>query len=193
MPVAALARNGLIFDLCTMATKGSGSLVRVEFIVSALILLAILIWGTRSCNRTYTEARAEREAALRQAYLDSLEQELAAQAAAQPPAAPPGVSLDTIRGGSLQIIRERLTPLYSTIDGLNVRQGPGVQYEVVDRLQLFEEVSFLNEVTDSTEQINLGGITPDEPWVKIRTRKGREGWVYGAGVDFYKRKLEGVE
>lgn len=179
-----------------MANKGTGSLIRVEFIVSALILFAILVWGTRSCNRSYTDARAEREAALRQAYLDSLEQALAAQEAtqaAQQPAAPPGASLDTIRGGSMQIIRERLTPLYSTIDGLNVRKGPSVKFGVVDRLELFEEVFFLNEVTDSTEQINLGSVTPDEPWVKIRTRKGQEGWVYGAGVDFYKRELEGVE
>jgi hypothetical protein len=179
-----------------MANKNTGSLIRVEFIVSAVILLAILVWGSRSCNRTYTEARAEREQAMRQAYLDSLEQRLAEQEAARAAAEPPpdpGVRADTIRGGSMQIIRERLTPLYSTIDGLNVRKGPGVRFGVVDRLELYEEVAFLNEVTDSTEQINLGSVTPDEPWVKIRTGKGREGWVYGAGVDFYKRKLEGVE
>lgn len=178
-----------------MANKSSGSLVRIEFIISAVILLGILIWGTQRCNRTYVEARADREQALRQAYLDSLEQRLEEQEAARPApvAATPGATMDTIRGGSMQIIREKLTPLYSTIDGLNVRKGPGVKFGVVDRLELFEEVAFLNEVTDSTEQINLGAITPDEPWVKIRTRKGREGWVYGAGVDFYKRALPGVE
>ena len=178
-----------------MAEQPPGRLIKIEFIISAVILLGILIWGTQRCNRTYTDARADREQTIRQAYLDSLELRLRDREAEQPPpaTAPPGATLDTIRGGSMQIIRERLTPLYSTIDGLNVREGPGINYGLVGRLELFEEVAFLNEVTDSTEQINLGSITPDEPWVKIRTRKGREGWVYGAGVDFYKRELPGVE
>lgn len=179
-----------------MAEQPPGRLIKIEFIISAVILLGILIWGTQRCNRTYTDARGDREQAIRQAYLDSLEQRLRDREAAQPSptvAATPSATLDTIGGGSMRIIRERLTPLYSTIDGLNVRKGPGINYGLVGRLELFEEVAFLNEVTDSTEQINLGSITPDEPWVKIRTRKGREGWVYGAGVDFYKRELPGVE
>ena len=51
----------------------------------------------------------------------------------------------------------------------------------------------MNEVTDSTFQINLGKEVADEPWVKVRSKKGHVGWVYGAGVDYYKYKRPGVE
>lgn len=83
-------------------------------------------------------------------------------------------------------------PLYVTIDGLNLRDQPNLQGKVLTSLKLFEEVTFMGEVTDSTEQINLGGITPDEPWVKVQGR-GHIGWVYGAGVEYYKKKLEGAQ
>ncbi|MEL6356311.1 MAG: SH3 domain-containing protein, partial [Bacteroidota bacterium] len=72
------------------------------------------------------------------------------------------------------------------------RKGPGLNYPKIDRLALFTEVEYLNEVTDSTFQINLGEVTPDEPWIKILTPTGKEGWVYGAGVNYYRRQLQGV-
>ena len=28
----------------------------------------------------------------------------------------------------------------------------------------------------------------DEPWVKVQHKRGRIGWVYGAGVNYYKKK-----
>jgi len=52
---------------------------------------------------------------------------------------------------------------------------------------------FLNEVSDSTDIISLGeGIIANEPWVKVRHYKGNEGWVYGAGVHYYKMKYPGL-
>ncbi len=170
------------------------SLVKVEFVIGAVLLVVFLIWGMRSCSRNRAGYTSEESAGMQRdsaALRDSLDAAAAAaNAAAQNQA---GISRDTIGGGGVQIVRERVTPLYVTIEGLNVRQGPGVKYGVVDRLPLYEEVYFLHEVTDSTEQIDLGSITPEAPWVKIRTRKGREGWVYGVGVSYYKMKLEGVE
>ncbi len=59
-------------------------------------------------------------------------------------------------------------------------------------LKLFEEVAFLNEVSDSTTQLNLGYEITDEPWVKVRHPKGQVGWVYGAGVNYYPKKRGGV-
>ncbi|MGB3800765.1 MAG: hypothetical protein WA952_13200, partial [Lewinella sp.] len=63
---------------------------------------------------------------------------------------------------------------------------------IIGRLGLYEPVTYMNEVTDSLFTINLGEVTPTEPWVKIRLESGKQGWVYGAGVSFYKYKLEGV-
>ncbi|MFK8005679.1 MAG: SH3 domain-containing protein [Saprospiraceae bacterium] len=81
--------------------------------------------------------------------------------------------------------------LYVTIDGLKMRTGPSLDSAVVMQMKLFEQVDFLNEFTDSTYQINLGYEMADEPWFKIQHR-GRQGWVYGAGVNFYKKKREGA-
>ncbi|RMG77920.1 MAG: SH3 domain-containing protein, partial [Bacteroidetes bacterium] len=86
----------------------------------------------------------------------------------------------------------KYTRLYVTINNLKLRKSPGLNGEVITQLPLFEEVWFLNEVTDSTQKINLGYQVADEPWVKIRTTRGHEGWVYGAGVSYYKRKHPGV-
>ncbi len=85
------------------------------------------------------------------------------------------------------------TRLYVTIDGLNIRSGPSLDSSILNKLVLFEEVHFLNEITPFTEQISLGTSVADEPWVKVKTKRGGEGWVYGAGVYYYKRKYPGMD
>jgi len=64
---------------------------------------------------------------------------------------------------------------------------------ILNKLVLFEEVHFLNEITPFTEQISLGTTVADEPWIKVQTKRGGEGWVYGAGVYYYKRKYPGMD
>lgn len=82
---------------------------------------------------------------------------------------------------------QNLSKLYVTIDGLNMRTGPHLDSTILYKLPLFEEVYFLNEVTDSTQKISLGTEMADEPWVKIKHKRGRVGWVYGAGVNYYRK------
>jgi len=82
--------------------------------------------------------------------------------------------------------------LYVTIDGLNLRKGPSLDSLTIQKLPLFEKVYFMDEVTDFKQKINLGRKITEEPWVKIKTKKGRTGWVYGAGVNYYKQKQDGV-
>jgi len=85
------------------------------------------------------------------------------------------------------------TRLYVTIDGLNIRNGPSLDSTILNKLVLFEEVYFLNEITPFTEEISLGTSMANEPWIKVRTKRGGEGWVYGAGVYYYKRKYPGMD
>ena len=59
---------------------------------------------------------------------------------------------------------------------------------IITKLKLFEEVSFMDEVTSFKQRISLGPEIAEEPWVKIRSRKGHIGWVYGAGVNYYKKR-----
>ena len=35
-------------------------------------------------------------------------------------------------------------------------------------------------------------LNANEPWLKVRSPKGREGWVYGAGVDYHKERYPGL-
>jgi Bacterial SH3 domain len=84
------------------------------------------------------------------------------------------------------------TSLYVTIDGLKVRKEPGLKSETIDQLKLYDQVEFLNKRTDWTQEISLGLEKVTDHWVKVKTKRGKEGWVFGAGVNYYKEKRKGV-
>lgn len=166
-----------------MSEKKTSLLSRVEFLLIAVFFIAFLLWAVSKCSNTRRQYNQEAAQELE----DSLAYEENTKALEAPkqdtvkPAAPPPTP------------KERYTPLYVTVESVNVRATPDLKGKLVDRLPLYEEVEFMNETTDSLYEINLGKITPKAPWVKIKTRKGRTGWVYGPCVSYYKAKLEGVE
>lgn len=81
--------------------------------------------------------------------------------------------------------------LYVTIDKLKFRAEPHVASRVLKEFELFEEVIFLNETTEKKKEVDWGnGIITNEPWVKVKSKEGKTGWAYGAGVYFYKRKFD---
>ncbi|MBP6827956.1 MAG: SH3 domain-containing protein [Saprospiraceae bacterium] len=82
--------------------------------------------------------------------------------------------------------------LFVTIDGLKVRKEPGLKGESIAKLELYEPVTFLNQKTEWTQEISLGYEKVTDHWVKIRTKSGKDGWVFGAGVHYYKMKRKGV-
>ncbi len=82
--------------------------------------------------------------------------------------------------------------LYVTIDKLKVRKTPGLKGELLGELKLFDEVYYMDEVTDSSFTVNLGTEKATEPYVKIKTKRGTVGWVFGAGVHYAKKKRSGV-
>lgn len=84
------------------------------------------------------------------------------------------------------------TTLYVTIDGLKMRKTPGLKGDLVTKLELYEPVTFLNQKSPKTEEISLGYEKVTDYWVKVRTQSGKEGWVFGAGVHYYKMKRKGV-
>lgn len=89
-----------------------------------------------------------------------------------------------------QRVVENRTVLYGTIDGLKVHKEPGTKSPAVDKLKLYEDVTFLSQKTDWEEELSLAYNLPavKDHWVKIRTKRGKEGWVFGAGVHYYKMK-----
>ncbi|MCC6725667.1 MAG: SH3 domain-containing protein [Saprospiraceae bacterium] len=82
--------------------------------------------------------------------------------------------------------------LYVTIDKLKVRKTPGLKGDLLGELKLFDEVYYMDEVTDSSFTVNLGTEKATEPYVKIKTKRGTVGWVFGAGVHYAKKKRSGV-
>lgn len=82
--------------------------------------------------------------------------------------------------------------LYVSIEGLKMRKEPGLKGETIAKLALYEPVTFLNQKTEWTQQISLGYEKVTDHWVKVRTKSGKEGWVFGAGVHYYKMKRQGV-
>ncbi|WP_238750851.1 SH3 domain-containing protein [Neolewinella maritima] len=194
----------------------------VPFVIVSLVTLFFMLWAMRRCSANDSDYAMIEERNTREDYLerrDSLlrdsirklqaaavlgtpgesllseaEQEVLAREAAllrartQPMPGDSGVYV----GRPARVVVEKETTLYSTIDGLNVRVQPALGAPILARLKLYEPVTYMNEVTDSLYTIDLGDITPTEPWVKVRLQDGKLGWVYGAGVRYYKYKLEGV-
>ncbi|MCR9290893.1 SH3 domain-containing protein [Saprospiraceae bacterium] len=163
-----------------MAQNKKGLLPKVEmFIIALLLIVAIVIIG-KKCKSM--ESRFEQPE--------------------KPVSETTSFPVDTASIDTLVAVdpNKKVTPfnpweysrLYVTINDLNMRKSPELDGDLITKLSLFEEVFFLNEVTDSTQKINLGKEIADEPWVKIKTKKGKEGWVYGAGVNYYKKKRGGV-
>ena len=176
-----------------MTKEKAPGIIKMQFILFGVLLLVFLVWASRRCSSTQNEFERERLATAAEERADSLAALLDAANADAPPAAANPVNRDTLRGGNMRLIRERSTPLFVTIDNLAMRQGPGLNFPIITRLKLYEEVGYMNEVTLTRDTIELGTVTAVEPWVKIRNEKGRDGWVYGAGVDYYKYKFEGID
>lgn len=196
-----------------------GLLSKVEYIVIGLLAIIFLIWTASKCNAQKEDAQSTEAI---EALEDSLAQAAnqpktttptsTQQPAAQP--ATPASSPDTYQpiDGSAPAqtagtqatsaakpaadataqTEPNLSKLYVTIDKLKVRKTPGLKGELLGELKLFDEVYYMNEVTDSTYEVNLGREKANEPYVKIKTKRGTVGWVYGAGVHYVKKKRSGV-
>ncbi|MEM6966281.1 MAG: SH3 domain-containing protein [Bacteroidota bacterium] len=77
------------------------------------------------------------------------------------------------------------TILYAWVDKLRIRAQPSTKSEIIDEVKEGTSFTYLNEKTDFKEKINLRGSLYDEPWLKIKTEDGKEGWVFGGAVKFY--------
>jgi hypothetical protein len=178
-----------------MADKKVNLIPRLEISIILVFFLSFLIWAASKCNRTSAslqattaqegaEVTASTEEA--NARVDSAAlAELAARAAARNPN-PTRIESTTSDDAPKAI-------LFVVIDDLNLRTEPDLKSDVIDRLPLFTAVEYLQERTDFTTELKLSEtILVNEPWLKVRSPKGREGWVYGAGVDYHKAKYPGL-
>lgn len=176
----------------------------LEVIVIGLLSLIFLVWAVSKCNsskRTHLAKAAEQARLDSLARADSLARlpvatQVDKSKQALPTPSPNSSAANPTQNGAAQAStpdpNAELARLYVVIDKLKLRKAPGLKSEVITELPLFELVYFLNEQTDSTYEVNLGRMIVKEPYMKIRTRKGQEGWVYGAGLSYMKKKHPGT-
>ncbi len=197
-----------------------GLLSKVEYIVIGLLAIIFLMWTASKCNAHKAEAQSAEAIESRQDSLAKVTNQKATtalppipeQPTAQPaatksspgtyqpiagePATAPAASAQPAQPKASETTasptESGLSKLYVTIDKLKVRKTPGLKGELLGELKLFDEVFYMNEVTDSTFVVNLGREKANEPYVKIKTKRGTVGWVYGAGVHYAKKKRTGV-
>lgn len=68
------------------------------------------------------------------------------------------------------------------IDKFRLRQQPGTEGSVLTELSEGSQVTYLGESSDFQSQIKLRGTLFDEPWVKVETADGQQGWVFAGGI-----------
>ncbi|MEL6660745.1 MAG: SH3 domain-containing protein [Bacteroidota bacterium] len=77
-------------------------------------------------------------------------------------------------------------PVYAWVENLNLRDSPSTSGKVIASVQPKDALERV-EQSATTEAIVLRGVLYDEPWIKVKTAAGEEGWVFGGAV---KRKDE---
>lgn len=145
-------------------TKRKPSVVKIEYVIISIFVLSFFIWAMAKINIGDKL----------KSWFSSSDPEIE------------NVILSP--ADSLRNKMEELRPIYVSVDNLKLRAEPTLQGKILKTLPLNERVFFTGVVTDSTSRINIGRITADEPWVKVMHEDGTEGWLYGAGVQFYRIK-----
>lgn len=174
-----------------MTKKSNALLPKAELIIIVLFAVAFFVWMIPKCASSQRTKRAE---LIQRDSIAQLTEVVPVDSAAQLATQTDSVTATAVTPppSTIPASGQDLNRLYITINKLKLRQTPSLKSDVLAELSLFEEVYFLNEVTDSTFEVNLGYEMANEPYVKVRTKKGLEGWVYGAGVHYHKKKRSGV-
>ena len=149
--------------------KRGTSLPKSEVWIVLAFVLSFLAWGLTRCNfgvRDYFATKKNEITTTEDSNANSQDADNAS---------PSDPRRETIH----------VTELYITIDSFNFRTTPKLDGAVIKKLRLSEKVVYLNQITDFSQKIFVDQNWEDEPWVKVRTIEGDEGWVYGAGVSYY--------
>ena len=159
-----------------------GVLPKIELLFIFIFFLVFITWAMSKCGSVQEESAqdvAEETESIEAVKAVEFDKETKATEVTKEPIAAASKAPMKI---------EKRTVLYVLLDGLKLRVGHHLDSSVVKTLKLNEEVYFLDKTTDFKQKINLGDRVAFEPWVKIRAYTGHEGWVYGAGVHYFKHK-----
>ena len=164
-------------------TEEKDSIPNMELILIGAFFVSFLFWAVSKCS--VTQSKYEHEAALNapKEVVDTV---------AHKKIDPISVDKPVKKAPKTKTVIREVSLLYAVVGGLKLRTGPTRDSAIVQELALNEPIYFLNEVSDFKEKINMGAYIAEEPWIKIRTKRGQEGWVYGAGINYYKAPVPEV-
>lgn len=79
---------------------------------------------------------------------------------------------------------EEFTPieLEVYIDDFKMRSGSSVEHNEVARLKEKTIVIYKGEKSMHSTEIKLRGVKLNAPWLKVKTKEGIDGWIYGGGI-----------
>jgi hypothetical protein len=78
--------------------------------------------------------------------------------------------------------------VYTWVDKLNVRDAPNLNGKTITTIQTEDAIEFTGIKSDKSETIVLRGVAYNEPWLKIVTADGKEGWVFGGAIKYETEK-----
>jgi len=160
-----------------------GILPKVELVAIFIFFLSFTIWAMSKCSSTQAQYEQEATEDSKQSTTDNTPTKVI-----ETPKKPTTETIEKTKT-PIKAPPEKVTILYVVLDGLKLRKGPHLDSTIVRTLKIDSEVYFLNDVTNFKQEINLGDRVAIEPWVKVRAYTGHEGWVYGAGINYFKPKL----
>jgi len=65
-----------------------------------------------------------------------------------------------------------------------LRTAPDAASAELQRLKEGDVLEYLNVLTTFTTAMIIQGIEYDEPWLKAKTKSGKEGWIYAGNISF---------
>jgi len=80
------------------------------------------------------------------------------------------------------VVEAEQVVFYATVDKLRLRKEANKSAAVVEQIKEGGKLFYLNEKTDKKEKIKLRNRWYEEPWLKVESEKGNEGWVYGGAI-----------
>lgn len=72
--------------------------------------------------------------------------------------------------------------LYCWLENVNLRETPDLKGKVSGQIKEKENLTYLGYQTDILTEVSLRGKTYKEPWIKVETTQGVQGWVHAATV-----------
>jgi len=165
--------------------ESKGVLPKMELLIILVFFMSFIVWAMSKCGET--------QAAYAQEEVDTKPEPTEEKTVEKPKeSAIETTTVTTDKTPAKKAVAkttappEKVTVLFVVLDGLKLRKGPHLDSSIVRTIPINKEVYFLNEVTKFKQEINLGDRMALEPWIKVRTYTGHEGWVYGAGVNYFK-------